>query len=121
MSNILHSSGGVTPGLIKKKLIYQSRTIHYYGEGAHGQDTHTSHIKSKTTYSGTGTWDGGDTWWTCAEGPYTFPNELVCIVSVSGASDYNLSFSGMIVSISERFEGTNEREEGDITIVAVGY
>ena len=122
MPNILHSSGGATPGLIKKKLIYQSRTIHYHGEGKHGASSSTvSHIKTTTEYSGRGTWGGGDTWWTCADGPFTFPNGFITIVSITGASYYNLSVSGMIVTIRERIEGINEDEDGDITVVAVGY
>lgn len=131
MSNILHSSGGATPGLIKKHIIYQTRVIHYYGEGRHGAGTKVvGHLRSDTNYSGRGTWSGGDTRWTCSDGPFTFPHELICIVSVSFSGNdggyyngyYDFTFAGGgVVSIRERHEGIEEPVEGNITIVAAGY
>lgn len=122
MPTILHDSGGISPELLRKKLIYQSRTIEYYGKGRHEQETKYSTLRTTTEYSGTGTWAGGQpTHWTCADGPFTFPNELLGVVSVVDATDYVLSFSGMVVSIGERFSNTNSTAEGSLTITAVGY
>ena len=122
MSNILHDSGGITPALIKKNLIYQSRTIEYWAHGRHESKTKPSTLWTNTNYSGTGTWAGGeDTRWVCADGPFTFPNELVGIVDIQNATDYNIVINGMVVSIGERFSNSNSNQEGSLTIIALGY
>lgn len=122
MATILHYSGGISPDLIKKNLIYQSRTIEYWAHGRHESSTSYSTLWTDTNYSGTGTWAGGQaTRWTCAEGPFTFPNALIGLVGLSDTSDNRFEINGMVVRIGERFSDTNHNAEGSLTVTAIGY
>ena len=122
MPTILHDSGGISPESLRNKLIYQSRTIEYYGKGRHEQKTKYSTLWTDTNYSGTGTWAGGQpTRWTCADGPFTFPNALIGLVGLSDTSDNRFEINGMVVRVGERFRNTNESAEGSLTVTAIGY